>query len=382
MSEVTNTVIDRADLFFTEGSSDKEYHAQLIERDGGYVVDFQYGRRGAALQSGTKTASPVDLAKARKVFDKLVAEKMAKGYTPDQSGEVFQATPQGDRFTGIVPQLLNPISAQEADQYLDDADWFRQVKFDGERRLLKVDAAGVVTGINRKGLAVALPQAVEAEAQRLSRTVGPIVLDGEIIGNKLWVFDALEIGEDVRDLGALDRYLMVSGVGQLIVPSPHAPIEIAQAAWGAQAKRMMFDSLRDACLEGAVFKRSDAPYAPGRPASGGTQLKLKFWESATLEVQAVNADRRSVAVQGWDGQTSVALGNVTIPPNKAVPMVGEIVEVKYLYAHRGGAIYQPEYLGPRGDMAREDCSVSQLKYKTSMDDQPPAPSPAARRPRP
>ncbi len=30
--------------------------------------------------------------------------------------------------------------------------------------------------------------------------------------------------------------------------------------------------------EGAVFKRLDGKYAPGRPASGGSQVKLKFFQ--------------------------------------------------------------------------------------------------------
>jgi hypothetical protein len=33
-------------LYFKEGSSDKEYHASIDPRDGGYVVNFAYGRRG------------------------------------------------------------------------------------------------------------------------------------------------------------------------------------------------------------------------------------------------------------------------------------------------------------------------------------------------
>ncbi len=42
--------VKQASLFFTLGSSDKEYHCQIVERDGGYSVEFQYGRRGGPLQ--------------------------------------------------------------------------------------------------------------------------------------------------------------------------------------------------------------------------------------------------------------------------------------------------------------------------------------------
>lgn len=46
-------------LAFTEGSSDKVYHAQLEAKGEGYTVNFQYGRRGGTLASGSKTPEPV-----------------------------------------------------------------------------------------------------------------------------------------------------------------------------------------------------------------------------------------------------------------------------------------------------------------------------------
>lgn len=70
----------KADLFFQEGTSNKEYHLQLEESGSGYVVNFQYGRVGNALQSGTKTATPVTLPEAEKIYDKLLKEKLGKGY--------------------------------------------------------------------------------------------------------------------------------------------------------------------------------------------------------------------------------------------------------------------------------------------------------------
>jgi len=43
--------------------------------------------------------------------------------------------------------------------------------------------------------------------------------------------------------------------------------------------------------EGVVFKRLDAPYTPGRPGSGGTQLKHKFCATLSAVVARVNAQR-------------------------------------------------------------------------------------------
>ena len=63
------------------------------------------------------------------------------------------------------------------------------------------------------------------------------------------------------------------------------------------------------------------------------------------------------------GQPMIPVGNVTIPPNHDVPAAGEIVEVEYLYAYKGGSLYQPVYRGKRIDLDINACSTDQLKYK-------------------
>ena len=60
----------------------------------------------------------------------------------------------------------------------------------------------------------------------------------------------------------------------------------------------------------------------------------------------------------------MSCGNVTIPANHIIPVVGKVVEVRYLYAiPQSNALYQPFYLGPRSDIDVEECLLTQLKYK-------------------
>ena len=59
-------------------------------------------------------------------------------------------------------------------------------------------------------------------------------------------------------------------------------------------------------------------------------------------------------------------GNVTVPPNHPLPELGQVVEVRYLYAFpESGHVYQPVYLGVREDLPQEDCTAGQLKYKAA-----------------
>ena len=118
-------------LYFREGNSDKVYQASLQPKGAGFVVNFAFGRRGTTLQTGTKTAKPVDYQAAIKAYDKLVNEKMAKGYTPGADGTPYQGTKREDAATGVFPQLLNSIDHAQAEQLVSDDGWWMQEKFDG-----------------------------------------------------------------------------------------------------------------------------------------------------------------------------------------------------------------------------------------------------------
>jgi bifunctional non-homologous end joining protein LigD len=112
----TTPTLQSASLYFREGSSDKEYHAAIEPKGEGYIVTFAYGRRGTTLTTGTKTNYPVSLAEATKVFDKLVASKLAKGYqySSASAGETKPYQQSGDegRDSGIRCQLLNAVEPQ------------------------------------------------------------------------------------------------------------------------------------------------------------------------------------------------------------------------------------------------------------------------------
>ncbi len=151
--EIIPDPLPSARLFYRDGSSDKVYHAGINAAQGGYTVTFAFGRRGSALAAGTKTAAPVAWEKAQQIYDKLLAEKTAKGYTPDGAGALFALTDYEGRRSGLHPQLLNSIGEEAAEALLRDPAWCLQEKFDG-RRIMVAVAGGIPTGSNRKGLCV------------------------------------------------------------------------------------------------------------------------------------------------------------------------------------------------------------------------------------
>lgn len=357
--------IHQISLYFREGSSNKEYHAQVVLDVQGYRVDFQYGRVGQALKAGTKTPKPVTLDVAKKIYDKLVAEKVGKGYAPQagapDSAAAHQSAALAARDAGVRPQLLNPIEEADLPALLRDPCWGLQEKMDGERKLVR-KAGADITGINRKGLAVPLPMALVDEVSKLP---GDLLLDGEQIGDALHLFDLLEQdGKDLRALGYHDRFIRLAAV---IRPQVADCLKLVGLHTTHEGKAQRLARARAQNSEGVVLKRLDAPYSEGRPSSGGAQLKFKFYETASVIVSRTQArdGKRSVAIEAACG---TPLGNVTIPPNQAVPDPGQVIEVRYLYAYNGGSLYQPTYLGPRTDIEPAECALSQLKYKAELSD--------------
>jgi bifunctional non-homologous end joining protein LigD len=345
-------------LYFREGGSDKVYQAQLALENGGFVVHFQYGRRGSALATGKKTALPLAYDAAKKVYDALVKSKTSKGYTPSEEGTPYQDTPDEARSTGLVVQVLTPIREEEVERYIKDDAHIAQEKYDGERRPVAVHSGGAI-GSNKRGLEVALPKALAKSVAMFDLCTE---LDCEQVGDTLFVFDILSDGvTDVRGLSCGQRLArLLQAFARAGTPGN---IQLVATAIGTAEKRALFNRLKAEGREGIVFKRESARYTPGK-LPNLDQIKFKFVESATVEVASVHPSKRSVGVQVYTTLLGAAmpLGSVTIPANHQIPAVGDIVEVKYLYCM--GSLIQPVYIGRRGDQIQADCTVEQLKMKS------------------
>ncbi|WP_443677347.1 ATP-dependent DNA ligase, partial [Mycobacterium timonense] len=192
---------------------------------------------------------------------------------------------------------------------------------------------------------------------------GEFVMDGEVIDDTLHVFDVLSVaGTDLRELAYGDRYQALT---TLTDNAESSHIRCVSCWTDATDKGKQLEGLQARNAEGVVFKRWDAPYRQGRPSSGGPQLKLKFVATVSAVVTTVN-QQRSVGVSLLNGDVWQAVGNVTVPANQHVPKLGDVVEIRYLYAAQaGGALYQPVLLGIRDDVEPAECVLGQLKLKSA-----------------
>ena len=355
-----------ADLYFREGSSDKVYHVQLKAHgeEDLYSVYFQYGRRGSSLNSGVKNSSPLDFDSAVKVFNSLVKSKTSKGYlvsnstssAPKQTTTVVATTTVDKVASGISLQLLNDMTESEVNRCIDSTAWMMQEKYDGRRLAVsRINSRDETLAINKKGILIDTYQSVVD----LIKSVGQdIIVDGEIVGERYYIFDILFYdGKDLRSESVLNRWKVLSQIQALSA-------NIVPTYFTAKEKREAFERINEAGNEGVVFKQISSTYVAGRPASGGMQLKYKFWKTDTFIVTSHHKTKRSVGVSTVNSDGSLrARGNVTIPPNYDVPALNEYVEVVYLYCYREGSLYQTKYKGVRDDQDHSDCADYKLKFK-------------------
>jgi len=401
------TTIQEASLWFQEGTSDKVYHLQLVHGSGGsngYSVNFQYGRRGSALNEGTKI-SGASLPVAQKVYNKILAEKLGKGYQ-EQSGAtaprmapaaaapravptpptpvsssipkrlINWADDEGEPSPEVsleptirndiifIPQLLNCIEEDDIETYLTDDRYAAQEKKDGRHQPFH-KKAGEVFVTNKKGKSIGFPWALK----NAIKTDEDILVDSEIIGDVFHAFDLLEAnGKDLRGLGYLARYNYLKEM-LFATDTFDSQVRLVPLAVGYKAKKALYDKLKAEKREGIVFKLLDAPYTPGKAHEA--MWKVKFYAELSARVCKGREGKRSVGVEllgfvdnSYPNHKWKFMGNVTIPPNKAVPAIGDVVEIRYLYVDGpGGALYQPFYKELRDDVDESECLMSQVKYK-------------------
>jgi len=109
--------IHNISLFFQEGTSDKEYHLQVETQNGGYVVNFQFGRRGKHLQTGSKTPQPVPHEEALEIRDAVLREKLNKGYLyfPHSQRPAPASAPAPSTSKRPIRRVVNPSAKVHPD---------------------------------------------------------------------------------------------------------------------------------------------------------------------------------------------------------------------------------------------------------------------------
>lgn len=356
-------VIETINLYYKEGSSDKFYVASIQEQNGKYSVPVTWGRQGTSGQSGYKIEN-TSLEEAQKAYNKVVKEKTGKGYkvssehTPPKIVGLPTTTVKRKidwKEQTLLPQLLNEIEENEVEKYINNPEYCAQEKYDGRRRLLRYQS-GKTEGLNKKGQSTGYPETLHLTCKEIEKLHGwnEFIIDGEEIGTTLYAFDLLSVKNDqLSDMTYNTRY---NTLKLLNLQSKY--IQVVKTAYTTKEKQTLYETLKNTKKEGIVFKLLNGTHKAGY---SNDQKKFKFYATASVIVTNHNK-KNSIAIAVWDGKDTVPVGNVTTIGH-VKPPIGTIIEVSYLYAYKGGSLYQPSFIGVRDDMDKEDCLIHKLKFK-------------------
>lgn len=266
--------------------------------------------------------------------------------------------------------LAEPIANPEP--FIKNPDWAMEQKLDGHRVLVVVED-GVVKAYNRNGEPRNVPQLVrDALAESPPFSVPTIagfkvpagsswryVLDGELVEGTYWIFDLLEMpGHDLRGLTWLQRRQALGKVARF---RDREGFDFTTWVREEAQKRELFEACLD--KEGVMFKDVNSTYRPGR---WGSWRKFKHIKTCEVVVAELNrkgkAESMSVGLYDESGTLREVAGCRILPQFTGQIKMGDVVEVKYLYATENHKITQPVLLRLRPDRRAEECTMDQLIY--------------------
>lgn len=142
-----NNLIDRIDLHYQDGGSDKVYICLLSQEGPVFFVQGFYGRRGNWHLTEQLKYEGTSEAEARKHFTKLEADKVKKRYkVVGSAAGKAQAVSNKDRFEERIvwPMNAQPLKeGKKKDDIIHSNDWVAEEKEDGVRLTVHVTPTGL-----------------------------------------------------------------------------------------------------------------------------------------------------------------------------------------------------------------------------------------------
>lgn len=377
---MTVTCLSQVALDFVGPGSDKVYVIQVQQHSTAsgteYVAMSYYGKRSSPTSTFELYRGPSHAA-ASAAASRKEKSKRSGGYqtlattagvpvsgmpssapVPGAAGVTSSTAPTRPTapvVSGPVPMRAEVLDEADLEKYLTDSNWAMQRKYDGERSPVSIRRGGI-TASNLKGTARTLASSSEAELKKLVAMPDfsderETLVDGEELPGGVYViYDVLTLRDnDMRKFAFEQRFAALE-----VMLETHLGL-LAPTAFTTEEKRSMLAQAHAENWEGVMFRDVSGTYVHGRTS---VILKFKLWDSCTCRVLTANT-KRSIQVAVLDeNNDEVFIGNVSVPVNMDIPDPDDLVEVRYLYVHDGGSLYQPSLLGVRKDKDEADLRSS------------------------
>lgn len=425
---MTTIMINEANYVDPRAGNDKFYRVFTI---GSFWVT-QYGRNGT-LGTFTKLIEAGSPEAAQKAAEAKFSSKVKKGYNPVRTGTVTTTTaitaenltlldeladtlPLGATLTIVsepinavdlgqqqkpdltdtvatsllaeefdstptIPTDLHPTmmvrpmlaSIQPAEQIgaaMDDATWFAQYKYDGDRVVIEVNN-GEIRVLNRQG-EEKTKNIGSAHLLPLSALhSGRWVFDGEVVGRTLVLFDVAAAADNknawVREhspfferYSALKFISTVLGIPLSTLAKPDDAVVLAPIATSQEEKVQFLTTAIAEQREGIILRHKLGPYEHGRRST--TLIKHKLIKDADVIVINLHDTKQSttLAVHGSEG-TLIEIGAASTI-GKGDVAIGDVWVVTFLYVTNPlhPRLFQPRLVNKRDDKLAADCTIDQF----------------------
>lgn len=276
---IQNSMPRSITLSHQTGSAEHLYQPSIERRADGYAVVVVHGRRGTTLRRETMTPQAVSYGHARRIYDGLVAKKLASGYGPFPGPPVPSAV-DPPRIGSLLP--LRPLRPQliapgQAGKILHDPAWGLQEVFRGQRLLLRKTEEGL-DGVTTTGRVVRLPEPVRRAA---AKTAFDWVMDGVLRGAIFTAFDLPQVA--AMNLRSQNYEFRLTALGVLL-DAGERHLQMVETFIDRPAKTAFLQRLRAGGHDGVVFKQLSGAYPCGCPAGPDRWLQCLFtaaWPAPT-----------------------------------------------------------------------------------------------------
>lgn len=267
--------------------------------------------------------------------------------------------------------LADSIESTQLVKYMQDATVAFEPKLDGHRVLL-VTSGGKITALNRNGKEYSrgLPVEVMVALKKLPHET--FVLDGELVGETVWLFDVLVIlGQDVTKEVFDRRREMLEKVHLHLLddhPHPHRqPIRLTPSVTTPEGKLALVRAIVQQNGEGIMVKDRDGVYCAGKRTPAIRKAKFeKTCDCVVIATKLDGKDNMSLGVYDANGRLVEIAHCTALAGDGATIKAGDVVEVKYLYAvdPKKPRLYQPTLPRIRTDKSPVECTLDQLQYSS------------------
>jgi ATP-dependent DNA ligase len=256
--------------------------------------------------------------------------------------------------------LATEADVDELPRLVSTEEWSFSQKIDGQRRMVAVKD-GRARAFRRSGAEGSLPRQVQRDLAIL--TGGEWLIDGELAGDVLWVFDLIRApGDRMSEHTSYgERRSGLQGIAAHITTNA---VRVLPACRSSQAKQTLVDAVRSGGGEGVVARHVDGTYE--FDTRSRWMVKVKFFREVDVVVTRLRVEEKeNFAIGLMRNGELIEIGTCsTLFRGLPALAVGQVVTVRYLYANDRGHLQHPTRPRLRDDKGPEDCTFEQLVYRS------------------